>query len=149
MRRVSVGTNQPQAKQAVHLKKPQAGNPETALIWDLGLIICVWLCPSALPSLTLVFQYVCNTARVGIKDLRGVFELWNPILNFFSWLCEFLLLSTSRTSLHCWHYWQQSPSEYSFLGFYSEGDSGSHSIDSCPQSWLALVAQFLNSHSLF
>lgn len=80
-----------QAKQAVKPQKPQAGNPETALIWDLGLIRCVWLCPSASPFLTLVFQCVCNTARVGIKDIRGVFELWNSILNFFPSLCEFLL----------------------------------------------------------
>ena len=58
-------------------------------------------------------------------------------------------VSPSRTSLHYWYYWQHSPSENSFPGFYCEGSSGSHLTDSCPQSWLALMALFLNGHSLF
>lgn len=94
-------------------------------------------------------QWECNIGKVRFKHLRGLFELWNSICNFFSRVVNFCLVTPSWTSLHHWHDWQQSPSEKSFLGFYCEGNSGSHSRDFRPQSWPSGFSSWTASFSPF
>lgn len=132
------------------------GEVTEALGWDSGdgidpgstaAELCV-LAHMPLSFLTSAALCVCVRAHatLGRLDLN-ILEVSSSseILLVMSLLALWIsALSPSWTSLHPWHDWQQSPSEKSFLGFYWEGNSGSHSTDFCPQSWPALMVQLLN-----
>lgn len=106
MWRVSVDTNQPHRDS----RQLSCRNPRLGIQRQHWSRICGSWLVCGLPFLTLVFRYVCNTARAGIKHLEvslnsGILFLIS-FLGFVSFCCvtlpDFWALLASKATISFW-----------------------------------------------